>query len=80
MFEFRCPACEALAYSSVQAPNVDGCPSCGADLEELGSAGRPQTLPRQPRPDDSPLSYAPLAPMNSSVVAVRAAEGLRAVG
>jgi transcription initiation factor IIE alpha subunit len=61
MFEFRCPACEALAYSSVQAPSAHGCPSCGADLEEIGSARK-------------------LSPMNSSVVAVTAAEGLRAPG
>ena len=69
MFEFRCPACEALAYSSVQTPHTGGCPSCGvADLEEIKVAEKAQTAPRR----------APLAPMNFSVAAVRAAEGLRA--
>ena len=70
MIEYRCRACEALAYSSAPpGSGIGGCPSCGAPLEEVGAAGRPA----EPRPSHD---FEP-APMNASVEAVRAAEGLR---
>jgi hypothetical protein len=70
MIEYRCPACEALAYSSAPAgSSFGGCPSCGAQLEEVGAPGRPGERRH-------PHDFEP-APMNASVEAVRAAQGLR---
>ena len=78
MIEFRCTACEALAYSSVPIPNAEGCPACGADLEEIAVGARAQPSPREPQPEELLPPYASPVAMNASVTAVRAAEGLRA--
>jgi hypothetical protein len=72
MIEFRCSVCAALAYSSADAPGFSTCPACGAaGLEALGAAGKAKTRPAEPQELD--LS----APMNASVQAVRAPQGLR---
>ena len=74
MFEFRCPACAALAYSS--ALEASRCPACGVDdLEAIGIAGRADISARPAEPLEL-VPPAASAPMNASVQAVRAAQGL----
>ena len=74
MIEYRCPACEALAYSAAGGLRRGGCPACGADLQEGDVAAR--SRPREPQPEELIPPYEPF-PMNASVQAVRAPEGLR---
>ena len=76
MIEYRCPTCAALAFSSASDLRVSGCPACGAGLEEVGVAGRSQSSPREPRPEELTPLYAPTAAMNASVRAVRAGMAL----
>jgi predicted nucleic acid-binding Zn-ribbon protein len=77
MFKHRCPACAAVAYSAASDLSASGCPACGTDLDEAGVATRSHPSPREPRPAELIPLYGPSAGMNSSVRAVRAADGLR---
>jgi hypothetical protein len=72
MIKYRCRVCAALAYSAARDVCPSGCPACGAELEEIGMAGRPHSEPRVPRPEELMPLY---APMNASVQAVRRTPG-----
>ena len=70
MIEYRCPLCEALAYSAASELSVGGCPSCGARLGRIGVA-RGQPSPPEPLPEESMSPYARPGEMNLSVRAAR---------
>jgi predicted nucleic acid-binding Zn-ribbon protein len=73
MIEYRCPTCEALAYSAASEVHVGGCPSCGVQLREVGLASRPQPSLRELLPEESIFTYARPGEMNLSVRAARRA-------
>lgn len=73
MFEYRCPACEAVAYSSAaNGSSLGGCPACGNPLDEAGAARRLRSSRRAPRPEELIPPYARAVPLHTSVQAVRA--------
>jgi ribosomal protein L37AE/L43A len=45
MIEYRCPACEARAFSAASELRVRRCPSCGTQLGEGALASGPQPAP-----------------------------------
>jgi hypothetical protein len=47
MIEYRCPACQKLAYSAAGASHAGGCPSCGTPLEVAATARSSYTSPGQ---------------------------------
>ena len=78
MIKYECLACETTAYTSATGGSSYGCPSCGSPLEEIGKADEPRPaaeaappLPELRFPDFEEIS------MNSSVQAIRSAQGLR---
>jgi hypothetical protein len=78
MIEYQCLACETVAYTSATGGSSHGCPSCGAPLEEVGMADEPRPAAEvAPLLPDLLLPDFEEFPMDSSVQAVRSAEGLR---
>ena len=73
MIEYRCPLCEALAYSAASEVSVGGCPSCGARLGPVGAASAPRPSLRERAPEESGSAYARPGEMNLSVRAARRA-------
>jgi hypothetical protein len=78
MIEYECLSCETIAYTSATGGSSHGCPSCGAPLEEVVVADRPRPEAEFAfRLPEGRLPEVEEVPMNSSVQAVRSAEGLR---
>ena len=76
MIKYQCLACETIAYTSATGGSSYGCPSCDAPLEEVGTVDEARPAAEVARlPSD--LLHVEEFPMNSSVRAVRSAEGLR---